>query len=157
LVANCISEPSWVRWRSGSITPAFVDQQIRRPAPVRDEGRDRRLVGEVESADVDGHVAGGGSDVGGGPLTGAGIAHGERDFGARSDQRTCGLDPDTRGAAGDDRAPAGEVNAVDHLGGGRVKSECGLQGSGGGGVCLGGQTREFELDAYDPDLAKTED
>ena len=111
-----------------------VDQDVQRPAPVRDEGGDGRLVGEVEPADVDGGVAGGGGDVGGGPLAGVGVAHGERDFGARAGQRAGGLDPDARRAAGDDRALAREVDAGDHLGGGRVEAEAGLDESGGNSV-----------------------
>ena len=111
-----------------------IDEQVERPAPVRDEGGDGGLVGEVESLDVNGGVAGGSGDVGGDPVAGVGVAHGERDFGARAGQRTCRLDPDARRTAGDDRAPAREIDAVDHLGGGRGKSETSLDESGGNSV-----------------------
>jgi hypothetical protein len=55
-----------------------VDEQVQRPAPARGEGGDRRAAGQVEPADVDVGVAGGGGDVGGRLLAGAGVAHGER-------------------------------------------------------------------------------
>jgi hypothetical protein len=110
----------------GQYHAGVVDQQVKRPGPFRDERGDGRSVGEVEPANTDGTVAGGDGDVGGGPVAGVGIPHGERDFGARAGQRPRRLDTDPRRASGDDRAAAGEVDAVDHLGGGRVKSERGL-------------------------------
>ena len=36
---------------------------------------------------MDGAVAGGGGDVGGGPVAGVDVAHGERDVGARAGER----------------------------------------------------------------------
>ena len=51
------------------------------------------------------------------------VADRERDLGARAGQRAGGLDPDARRAAGDDRALAGEVDALDHLDGGRLEAE----------------------------------
>jgi hypothetical protein len=50
---------------------------------ARGEGSDGRLVSEVEAADMD-RVAGSGGDAGGGPVARAGVAHCERDLGARA-------------------------------------------------------------------------
>ena len=51
-----------------------VDEQMERSTPARGEGGDRRLVREVEPADVECIVARGGGDVGGTSVSGGGIA-----------------------------------------------------------------------------------
>lgn len=81
------------------------------------------MVGEVEPGYVDAGVAGGGGDVGGCPVAGIGIAHRERDVGARAGQGTCRFDADARGGAGHDRALAAQVDPGNYLCGGRVESE----------------------------------
>ena len=100
-----------------------VDEQVQRPGPSPRRTRRPSPVGEIEPADVNGGVARRGGDVGGGPFAGLGVAHGERDVGARARERPRRLDADARRAAGHDRAPAAEVDAVDHLRGGRVEAE----------------------------------
>ena len=72
-----------------------VDEDVERAVPVRDEVGDRLLVGQVQPcADRDG------------------------DFGAGGGEDPGGLQSEAGAAAGDDRASAGQVDAVDHLGGG---------------------------------------
>ncbi len=87
-----------------------VDEHLQRPAPGRDEGGDRPLVGKIEPADVDGGVARRGGDLGGRSTAGIGVPYGECDLGARARQRACGLDADARRAAGHDRALAAHVD-----------------------------------------------
>ena len=100
-----------------------VDEQVQRPVPAAGERGDRRQIGEVEPADMDVRVAGRRGDVGRGPVARAGVAHGERDVRSRAGERARRLDPDARRAARDDRALAAEVDALDHLRGGRVEAE----------------------------------
>ena len=72
---------------------------------------------------MDRGVAGGRRDVRRRSGAGLGVAHGERDLGSRAGERSRGLHADARRAAGDDRAPAGQVDSLGHLGGGRVGAE----------------------------------
>ena len=67
-------------------------------------------------ADVDSLVTGRSHDVGGCACAGVDIADGERDRGSGGGQDACGLDADPRRAARDDRALAGEIDALHHLG-----------------------------------------
>ena len=125
LVANCSSQPSGVRCSSGERHHAgVVDQDVQRAVPGGDERGDRGLVGEVEAADADGPAV----DRRGGALARGGVAHGEGHLGAGAGQRAGGLDADAGRAAGDDRALAGQVDALDDLGGRGVEAERGGDG-----------------------------
>ena len=109
-----------------------VDQQVQRAGPRG--GERRATLGEVDEVDVR-HVhvgvAGGRGDVGRDPVPGGGVADREGDGRAGPGQRACGLHADAGGAAGDDRAGAGQVDALDDLvrGGGGVETG-GDQGHG---------------------------
>lgn len=54
-------------------------------------------------------------DVRRGAVPGSGVAHGEGHLGTGAGQGAGGLDADAGGCAGDDRPPAGEVDALDDL------------------------------------------
>ena len=101
-----------------------VDEQVQRAAPVRHERGHRGLVDEVEAADAHGAAL----DRRRGAPSRGGVAHRERDLGAGPGEHAGRLDPDARRAAGDDRAPTGQVDARDDLGGRRVESESGGDG-----------------------------
>ena len=92
-----------------------VDEDVERPVPAGHEGVDAGEVGQLEVGDRDVVVAGARADVAGDLLAVAGPAHGEGDRGPSSGERAGGLDADARGAAGDDRPLAREVDALDHL------------------------------------------
>ncbi len=133
LVANCSSHPFGCQLTVGQSHHAgVVDQQMERTAPSRDEGGNRRLVGEIEATDVESLVPGALGQPSCCPLAGIGVAHGEGDISASAGQRSCGLDSDSRRAAGDDRALASEIDSLNHLRGGRVEAKSGLdEGSRG--------------------------
>ena len=75
--------------------PGVVDQQVQRSTPAGGELGGRRLVGEIEPPDVHG-AAGARGYVFRGPLTGLGVANGERHLRAGAGQGSCGLDTDAR-------------------------------------------------------------
>jgi hypothetical protein len=85
---------------------------VQRPVPGGDEGAHGVEVGEIESADADGLVAGRAADIDSGPLAGGRVAYGEHHLCARGRERSSGLDADARRCAGHDRAPAGEIDAL---------------------------------------------
>ena len=90
--------------------PGVVDQDVQRPVPRPDEGVDAGEVAQVERGDP-----GGPADVRGHALTRGDVADRKRDLGTRVGERPRGLDADPRRGARDDRALAGEVDAVDDL------------------------------------------
>jgi len=100
-----------------------VDQDVQRAVPRGGERRDRRLVGKIQRRDQDLLVAGRRDDVLGGALSGRQIADRERDLRARARQGPGGLDADPGCPSGHDDAAAGEIDAVDHLGGGGLGAE----------------------------------
>ena len=119
LVPNCVSQPCAVTPCGLSMTPALFDQDVQRSPPGRGEGVDAGQVGQVEAGDGDVLAAAGAGDVRGDAVARRGVAHGERHLHAGVGQGARGLDADAGRGAGHDGAPAGQVEAVDHLEGGR--------------------------------------
>jgi hypothetical protein len=105
--------------------PGVVDEDVRGPRPGGGEGVDGGEVGQVEACDTDIVAPRGGLDIGGGVLAGVGVADGQGHPGAGAGQRAGGLHPDPRSAAGHHGALAGQVDAGEHLGGGRLSVEGG--------------------------------
>ena len=134
LVANCISQPSGVRISGAAITPGVVDEDVQRAVPA---GRrtPRRTPGRPgRGVDPDLLVAGGRDDVVGRALARFNVADRDRDFGARAGQCPGGLDADAGRPAGDDGPAAGQIDAVDDLGGGGLGAE--RRGDGGVPSCV---------------------
>jgi hypothetical protein len=100
-----------------------VDEHVERPIPARDERGHRLWIGEIELRLANIVVAGRIDDVGRDVLAGLGVANGNRDRGARAREGPGRLDADARRAARHDRPLAGQVDAGDHLGGGRLEAE----------------------------------
>ena len=107
-----------------------VDEDVERSGPGVREGGDRGRIGEVQRSDVNRVVAGRLADLDRGALAGVGVADGQRDRGAGARERAGGFDADPGRGAGDDCVPAGEIDALDHLGGRRLESEWGLNARG---------------------------
>ena len=99
-----------------------VDEHVQWARPGRDEGRDRRPVGEVEVLDAHVGIARGFDDLAGRALAGGKVAHRERHVGSRARQRTRRLDSDPGRAAGDDDAATAEVDAACYFRSRRVVS-----------------------------------
>jgi hypothetical protein len=116
--------------------PGIVDQNVQRASPVVGERGHRFQVRHVHPGDVDGIVAGLDAQVGCDLPSCVGTPDREGDLGAGGRQCAGGLHPDAGGSAGDDGAPAGEVDAVDHFGGGRVAVERAVE-KGSHGTFLG--------------------
>jgi hypothetical protein len=81
-----------------------VHQDVERSVPGGGERVDTRQIGEIELFDDDVGATGGVGDVGGDRHLGAGVGEGPG-----------GLHADAGGPAGDDRAPARQVDSVDDL------------------------------------------
>ena len=109
----------------GGHDAGVVDQDVQRPVPVGDEGRDGRLISEIQRRDQDPLVAGAGRDVFGGTRASLDVAHGQGDLGVRARERPGGLDSDTGRAAGDDRTFAAQIDTRDDVGGRRLRAERG--------------------------------
>jgi len=103
--------------------PGVVDQDVRRPLPLRHELVVGAQIGEIERCDVYAVVIGRGGDVGDHVAASLKAAHREGHVGAGRRENAGRLDADTRGRGGHDRASAADVDAGDDLVGGGLKSE----------------------------------
>ena len=95
--------------------PGVVDEHVEGAGPGAGERVDGAAVEEVELGDTD--VPGSGllSEGGGCLLAGLDVADRDRHIRALRSERPRGLGTDTRPAAGDDDALAGQVDAFEHL------------------------------------------
>jgi len=103
--------------------PGVVDQKVQRVGDRGDEPVDRPAVDQVEVGDRHGPVARGSAHVGGDALGRGRVARSDDRLGARRGERASGLDADPARRAGDERAAAVQIDALDDLEGGAGGAE----------------------------------
>ena len=106
-----------------------VHQDVKRTPPPLGEGGDRRLVGQVETLDVYGVVAGLAPKVGCHRFPGLRSANGQGDLRARGTQRARRLDAQATRRARHHGSLAGQIDSRDHLVGRRLESKSGREQS----------------------------
>jgi hypothetical protein len=96
---------------------------VQRLVPGGGEAADGVLVGQVQGAHRDLGVTGRAGDVGGDLAGCLRAPHGQDDLRAGRGQGACGFGADAGAGPGHDRPLAGQIDPLDHLGGGGMAAE----------------------------------